>query len=137
MTQISTITPLPGFAEQLRRIAAWLGTASLESVMEVVTVARLSRTRQPNQERAQIRVNHETRSLHQGRSVLSGFTSHVRDSPAGTPRASLVEALVGPRVKPVTLAATDATERIRKKRSDFPEPLLDEARRTIAKPNVP
>ena len=40
VTQISTITPQPGFAEQLRQISAWLGTASLEAVMEQVTVAR-------------------------------------------------------------------------------------------------
>ena len=41
VTQISTITPQPGFAEQLRQIVAWLGTASPEAVMERVTVARL------------------------------------------------------------------------------------------------
>ena len=34
-------------------------------------------------------------------------------------------------------AAADAAERIRVKRGDFPKPLVAEARRTIAKPNVP
>ena len=138
VTQISTITPLPGFAEELRLMAAWLGTASLETVMEMVTVARLSRTRQANRTRVQIRVNHETHAASIRAALCSvGFRYMCGTAPPGTPRASPVEAPVGPRVKPVMPAATDAAERIRMKRGDFPKPLLADARRTIAKPSVP
>ena len=83
VTQISTITPLLGFAEQLRRIAAWLGTASLEPVVEMVTVARLSRTRQPNQTRVQIRVNHETHAASIRALCSVGFRHMCGTAPPG------------------------------------------------------
>ena len=60
VSQITQITPQPTFIDQLGQISRWLNAATLTAVMEVVTVARLSRTRPPNQTRVQIRVNNET-----------------------------------------------------------------------------
>ena len=60
VTQITLITPQPTFVDHLRQISTRLNAATLTAVMEMVTVARLSRTRQPNQKRVQIRVNNET-----------------------------------------------------------------------------
>ena len=115
ITQITRITPHPSSLDFLKQIATWLNASPLSAVMEMVTVARLSRTRQPNQTRVQIRVNRE--SYHQSGAVHSRHAPHVRDGPAVTPRALAVEASGRPTDTGVILPALSAETRLHMKRA--------------------
>ena len=110
ITQITRITPQPSSLDFLKQIATWLNASPLSAVMKMVTVARLSNTSANSCEQRVVRRSHQSGDAH------SRHAPHVRDGPAGTPRAHAVEASGWPTDTGVILPAVSAETRLHMKR---------------------
>ena len=119
VSQITQITPQPTFIDQLGQISRWLNAATLTAVMEsgnrgtLVTnpSAQPDTCTNPSEQR-------DTRRGHQSSTLHCASPPLVRDGPAGTSRAGIVDTPVPSSGTDVTPTALAAETRLLMKRGD-------------------